>query len=123
MRFFPILLFCLIIVGCYESQRDCAEYKDGVFEIEALSGTKILTTTVFRKDSIEIDFFEEKIDTSFVRWINDCEYIVKKINPRNKAEEKAIHIKILSTGNGTYTFEFKEVGKTKTMKATAKKID
>lgn len=110
-------------MGCYESPRNCADYKNGIFEIEALSGTKILTTRVTRKDSIEIDFFEGKTDTSIVRWINDCEYIVIKKYPRNIAEEKAIHIKILSTEDDAYTFEFKEVGKTKTMKATAKKVD
>lgn len=111
-----------MVTGCYESPRDCKAFKNGVFEIEALSGTEILTTTVTRRDSIEIDFFKGKTDTSSVRWINDCEYIVKKMNPRNRAEEKAIHIKILSTDVDTYTFEFKEVGKTKTRKASAKKI-
>ena len=30
---------------------------------------------------MEIDYFQGKVDTSSVRWINDCEYIVKKRNP------------------------------------------
>ena len=41
-----------------------------------------------------------------MRWINDCEYIVKKLRPKNRNEEKAIHMKILTTQGDTYTFEY-----------------
>ena len=77
-----------------------------------------------RNDSIEIDYFKGKIDTSSIRWINDCEYIVKKLNPRSRAEEKAIHIKILTTRTNEYTFEYCVVGEEKKQKGIAKvKID
>jgi hypothetical protein len=42
-----------------------------------------------------------------VRWINDCEFILKKINPRSMSEQDAIHMKILSTSDSSYTFEYK----------------
>ena len=85
-------------------------FKTGTFEFEALVGTEVLTTTFVRTDSIEIDYFRGKADTSSVRWINDCEYIVKKLNPKNRAEEKAIHMKILSTQQDQYQFEYNVVG-------------
>jgi hypothetical protein len=68
---------------------------------------------------MEVDYFEGKADTSSVRWINDCEYIVKKKNPRNKAEEKSVSMKILSTTDSTYTFEYGIVGKSKKSKGTS----
>ena len=85
-------------------------------------GTELKTTTFVRNDSIEIDYYEGKADTSSIRWINDCEYIVKKINPVNRAEEKAIHMKILTTDGLEYTFEYNVVGEQKKQKGTAKKI-
>ena len=82
----------------------------------------MLTTTFFRNDSIEIDYFKGKADTSSIRWINDCEYIVKKINPKRMSEEKAIHMKILTTNGEEYIFEYNIVGDTKKQKGTVQKI-
>jgi len=84
-------------------------------------GTELLTTTFVRNDSIEIDYFRGKADTSSVRWINDCEYIVKKLHPKNRNEEKAIHMKILTTEGNQYTFEYNVVGETRKERGTALK--
>ena len=83
----------------------------------------MLSTTFTRNDTLEIDCFNGKSDSSSIRWINDCEYIVKKINPKNMAEEKAIHMKILTTKGNDYVFEYNIVGDTKKQKGTAKKND
>ncbi|NLN25024.1 MAG: DNA topoisomerase IV [Bacteroidetes bacterium] len=115
---FLIILF----TGCYNKDRNCDDFRTGKFEFEAISGTEIFRTTIVRNDSIEIDYFDGKIDTSSIRWINNCEYILKKINPRNQAEKKAIHIKILSTTENEYTFEFKEVGKSTSSQGTARRV-
>ncbi|HZW77121.1 MAG TPA: DNA topoisomerase IV, partial [Flavobacteriaceae bacterium] len=62
-------------------ERNCMDFKVGKFEFEALSGTEVFQTTIERNDTIEIDYYKGKSDTSSIRWINDCEYIVKKLNP------------------------------------------
>ena len=56
---------------------------------------------------MQIETYNGKIDSSEVRWINDCEFILKKINPQNTSEDDAIHMKILSTTDSSYTFEYK----------------
>ncbi len=122
MRFFPLFLVILLFTGCYEAERKCKHFKTGTFTYEALVGTEVLTTTFVRNDSIEIDFFKGKADTSSIRWINDCEYIVKKINPKNRSEEKAIHMKILTTNGDSYLFEYNTVGDHKKQKGTVNKI-
>ncbi len=123
MRFISGLLLSFLIFSCYNPERNCQDFKTGTFEYEALIGTEVLTTTFTRNDTLEIDSFKGKSDTSSIRWINDCEYIVKKINPKNMAEEKAIHMKILTTKGDEYIFEYNIVGDTKKQKGTAKKID
>ncbi|SDE27860.1 hypothetical protein SAMN05421636_104206 [Pricia antarctica] len=117
-----ILICCLLLVllvSCYQPQRDCKTFKNGNFTFTTTIGDEEKTTTFVRNDSIEIDYFEGKVDTSAVRWINDCEYVVKKINPKNKAEEKSVHMKILSTTEDSYTFEYGIVGESSKSRGTA----
>jgi hypothetical protein len=114
----PILLF----MSCYNTDRNCADFKTGKFKFEyEIDGIK--KTTVFeRNDSIEIETFEGKTDTSTVRWVNDCEYVLQKKHPKNKAEEKAIDMKILTTTKNSYTFEFGMMGVDEKQRGTVTKI-
>ncbi|MGB5237306.1 MAG: DNA topoisomerase IV [Flavobacteriaceae bacterium] len=114
---------CLVLmVSCYEAQRDCQVFKEGTFEFTAQLDGEEVTTTFVRQGDIEIDYFQGKSDTSAVRWINSCEYIVRKLNPKSKSEEKSIHMKILSTTADSYTFEYGIVGSSNKSKGTAIKI-
>ncbi|MEB8345534.1 DNA topoisomerase IV [Flavobacteriaceae bacterium KMM 6898] len=110
-----------LCVSCYQPERNCNEFKEGEFSFTSMVNGEEMTTTFIRKNEIEIDFFQGKSDTSTVRWINDCEYIVKKINPKNMAEEKSVHMKIMSTTYDTYTFEYNIVGDNKKSRGTATK--
>jgi hypothetical protein len=122
MRLLLSLALLLLLISCYSPERNCAHFKTGTFTYEALIGTEVITTTFTRNDIIEIDYFKGTVDTSSLRWINDCEYIVKKINPQSMSEKKAIHMKILTTDGDKYVFEYNIVGDTKKIKGTAEKI-
>ena len=118
------LCFCaLTLTACFEPERNCADFKTGKFSFTSTINGEEATTDFFRNDTIEIDYFNGKADTSSVRWINDCEYVVKKLHPKNMAEEKSIHMKILSTTDNSYTFEYNIVGETKKSKGTAIKTN
>ncbi len=123
MRPFFAILLLFLLTACYSTERNCADFKTGTFTFETLIGTEIETTTFVRNDSIEIDYFRGKADTSAIRWVNDCEYIVKKVNPKNMAEKKAVHIKILNTDKNSYTFEYAIVGEANKKKGTAVKVN
>jgi hypothetical protein len=116
------LLPLLLLMSCYDVERNCKDFKTGKFKFEfEIDGVK--KTTVFeRNDSIEIETFEGKTDTATIRWVNDCEYILQKKHPKNKAEEKAISMKILTTSKNSYTFEFGMVGSDSKQKGTVTKI-
>ncbi len=114
-----LLLLLLITASCYEPQRACQAFRNGTFEFKSTINGEEKTTRFIREGTVEIDFFEGKSDTSSVRWINDCEYIVKKLHPENVNEKQAIHMKILSTTENSYTFEYGLVGTGKKLKGTA----
>jgi hypothetical protein len=119
MRFLYVFIILLSLTSCYNVERNCTDFKVGTFDFEAIVGSEVLTTRFVRNDSIEIDYFRGKSDTSSIRWINDCEYIVKKIHPKNRAEEKAIHMKILTTTANSYLFEYNIVGDSNKKRGTA----
>ena len=113
---------CLIptlLAACYQPERNCKTFKTGKFSFTTMIDGEEKTTTFVRDEHREIDSFDGKADTSSVRWVNDCEYILKKINPKNKAEEKSVHIKILSTKADSYEFEYGLVGETRKSRGTA----
>lgn len=117
--FLPLLL----LLSCYNVENNCKDFKTGKFKFDyTVNGIK-KTTFFERKDSIEIETYEGKTDTSSIRWVNDCEYILQKINPKNMSEEKAIDMKILTTTKKSYTFEFGIVGKEERQKGTVYKLE
>ena len=120
------LLLILILLGfssCYQPERNCAKFKTGTFEFESFLDGELVKSRFTRNDSIEIDYFRGKTDTSSIRWINDCEYLIKNLHPESRSEEKPIHIKILTTEKNTYTFENGRVGETKNQRGTAVKVE
>jgi hypothetical protein len=101
-----LALFCCIFQSCYQVERNCQDFKTGTFSFTYLLNGEEQVSTFTRTSEYNIDFIEGKADSSSIRWINDCEFVLKKLNPKNKAEEKAIHMKILSTTDSSYTFEY-----------------
>ena len=121
--FFPAFGIILLLTSCYSPQRDCDRFRTGTFEFETFLNGELVTSTFTRTDSIEIDRFRERVDTSSVRWINDCEYIVKNLNPKNRAEQQPLHIKILTTEKDSYTFEYGLVGEPNKQRGTVRKTN
>ena len=87
------------------------------------NSTKTFVSEFSRTKNIQIEYFNSKTDTASVRWINDCEMIFKTLNPKNRAEQKDVHLKILSTTKDAYTFEYGYVGSSIKQKGRAKRID
>lgn len=106
MKLLVILTFFLFLTSCYNKERHCNDFKTGTFEFKYTTDGVEKIGRFVRTDSTNIDYYENKIDTASIRWINDCEFIMKHINPKNMSEEKAIHMKILTTSENSYTFEY-----------------
>ena len=123
MKKIILLPLLLVLLSCYEGERSCKDFKTGKFKFEhEVDGVK-KTTFFERNDSIEIETYEGKTDSASIRWVSDCEYVLQKINPKNKAEAQAIGMKILTTTKNSYTFEFGMVGSDAKQKGTVTKIE
>ena len=117
-----ILISTLLLSSCYNVEHDYKKFKTGKFKFEYKVNGIDKVTFFERNDSIEIETFEGKTDTSKIRWVNDGEYILQKLNPKNSLEKKAINMKILTTSKNSYTFEFGIVGSDEKQRGTVEKI-
>lgn len=108
LRNLKISLLLILLSSCSFPEKDCKKFKTGNFEFKTEIDGKEYVSYFQRSDSTEIEVFNGVKDTSSVRWVSDCEFILKNINP--KKSKKSITMKILSTENDSYTFEYSIVG-------------
>ncbi|WP_042243379.1 hypothetical protein [Jejuia pallidilutea] len=114
-----LLLSVLLLSSCYQSERNCTDFKTGKFYSESTTNGIVYTSEFIRTETLQIETYNNHVDSSEVRWINDCEVIFRTINPKNMAEQKDIHLKILTTTDSSYTYEYSYVGEVNKAKGTA----
>tara|TARA_R110002050_G_scaffold296426_1_gene456386 strand:- start:33749 stop:34117 length:369 start_codon:yes stop_codon:yes gene_type:complete len=117
------LFLLILLTSCYEPTRNCSDYKTGEFYSEVTINNELFKSRFKRDENIQVEVYNKKIDSSELRWINDCEVVFKTINPKNMAERKDIHLKILTTTDSSYTYEYSYVGEIKKQKGVAYKIN
>jgi len=120
-----ILLFTILFFhSCNQIERNCNLFKTGEFFSEINYDGVLFSSTFSRDDkNIQIEKFQGKIDSSKVRWINDCEMVLSPINPKKLSGKKNILIKILTTTDTSYSYEYSFIGENKKLKAVAIKIN
>jgi hypothetical protein len=123
LRNILLLSLLLLFTSCYQVDRNCVDFKTGAFKSSITIDSVSYTSNFIRTNNLQIETFENKTDSTTVRWINDCEVVFKTINPKNMAERKDIHLKILTTTDSSYTFEYSYVGETIKQKGIAFKVD
>lgn len=123
LKKYLFILVPLLITSCYNQERNCTDFKTGKFTSEITFNEQSITSTFERNDSIQIETFKGVIDTFSIRWTNDCEYVIKNKKPKNLLERKAVSIKILSTNEDSYAFEYNYVGDSNKQKGIAKKVN
>jgi len=122
MKYFSICFLLFLLSSCYQVERNCNNYRTGKFKSTITIDDIDYTSTFNRFDTLQIETFEDKTDSASIRWINDCEMIFRTINPKNMAERKDVHLKILATTDSSYTFEYSYVGNTNKQRGIAIKI-
>ena len=117
------LISMFLLVSCYNQERNCTTFKTGKFTSETVIDGVKYTSTFERNDSIQTESYDGKTDTFKVRWTNDCEYIIQNTHPKNREEKKPVQMKILTTTDNSYTFEYSFVGDPKKQRGTVTKIE
>jgi len=101
-----LLIIIPFYISCYQVSRNCLSFHEGEFIFKSIINGEIKTSKFIRKMDYEIEIFDNKVDSAKIKWVNDCECILTKINPKSNQEKRPIQIKILTTKDSTYTFEY-----------------
>ena len=119
MKYFYILILISFYRCNLNQERLCNDFKNGSFKsVITIKGVEYIS--IFkRNDSIQVETFNNVIDSSNVRWINDCEVVFTTINPKNILQKKPVLVKILRTYKDSYDFEYSYVGETTKQKGNA----
>ena len=115
-----IFIFCC---SCFQVERNCQDFKTGAFQSTVTIDGATYVSEFTRFQNLQVERFNAKTDSASVRWINDCEMVFKTLNPKNRAEQKDVHLKILTTSENGYTFEYGYVGSPIKQKGNAKRMD
>lgn len=93
----------LIFVACKKPQKlDVESFKYGTFEIPATD--EYSKTIIIRKDSLQIEIYEGKVDTLLIEWKDNFNYTLNMLNMMNGMEEDPIHVQITRVKADSYDF-------------------
>jgi len=98
-----LTLLLLALFSCKNNEQDPNRFKSGTFEIPADKGYE--KTIIIRKDSLQIEKYEDRVDTLSISWKNNFNYTLKMLHPKTAIDEDPIHIKITSLKDNSYEFE------------------
>ena len=118
-----IILFISIatlLIGCKEASLSPDRFKTGTFEIP--EGKGYATTIITRIDSLQIEQYEQRIDSFSILWKNNFNYSLKMTNPKSALDEEIIYVKITNIEKKAYDFEAVIGHSNYTQKGTITKI-
>ncbi len=102
-RIVLIITLITLVLSCKNEPLSPDRFKIGTFEIPEGKGYK--KTVIIRRDSIQIEKYEDRIDTLTITWKNNFNYTLKMINPKTAIDEEPIYIKITNIEKDSYEFE------------------
>ena len=103
------LFILFLLTSCYNVDRNCENFKIGEFEFTYKLNDTIQTSLFTRTLDYEIEKFNSVIDSSSISWVNDCEFVLTKTNPKTNQEKRPVRIKIIRTYENSYDFEYSSV--------------
>ncbi|UMB54432.1 hypothetical protein MKD41_02895 [Lutibacter sp. A64] len=103
MKKIALLIFLTAIISCNTEPLKADRFKSGTFEIPAGKGYE--KTIIIRQDSLQIEKYEDRVDTLSISWKNNFNYTLKMLHPKTAIDEDPIHVKITNVEDDSYEFE------------------
>lgn len=117
MKKLIIFSICFIVISCVQNpDKKPNNFKTGSFK--TVLEYKNITSYAIRNDSIQIETYNNKKDTFYIKWEDNFEYILLKKNPKTLLDSTPFHVKITGIKKNSYSFnayhkgsKFKQKGK------------
>jgi len=99
-----ILISFLSLLSCEKKQQlNLENFRHGTFEI--LADEKYDKTTFKRVGDIQIEYYEDRIDTLSIHWKNNFSYTLQMLHPKTKLDNDPINVMLKSVTADSYDFE------------------
>lgn len=98
-----IIAVLSVVISCKKDALNPDRFKTGTFEIPEGKGYK--KTIIIRQDSLQIEKYEDRIDTLSIIWKNNFNYTLKMLHPKTAIDEDPIYVKITNLNKNSYDFE------------------
>ena len=123
MRSLTLLL--LIVIGFLSCESNKLKgvdyYKTGTFK--TVLADKTTSSMAERNDSLQIETYQGKKDTFYIKWKGNFEYILLKKNPKSALDSTPFHVKITKFDGDSYNFKAYYKGSNFKQTGTATKIN
>lgn len=96
-------LIFILFIACKEESINPDRFKQGTFLLP--EGKGYSKTEITRIDSLQIEKYEDRIDTLSIRWHNNFNYTLKMLHPKIAVDKEPIHVKITDIKDDRYTFD------------------
>lgn len=119
---FAFLSFCFLLAwSCGQERMNINSLKQGTFK--TVLDDSELSSTAVRNDSIQIESFNNKLDTFKIFWKNDFEYVLTKTHPKTLLDSTPFYVKIIEVKQNSYSFIASYKGSNFKQKGTAVKLE
>ncbi|MFK5959340.1 MAG: hypothetical protein QM495_10810 [Lutibacter sp.] len=102
-KFILIFALSITILSCKNEELNPDRFKTGTFEIPEGKGYE--KTIIIRQDSLQIEKYEDRIDSLSITWENNFNYTLQILHPKTAIDEEPMHIKITNLNKDSYDFE------------------
>jgi len=122
MRLLFAIMALFLHISCIENVKvNVADFKTGSYKTVLEDGETI--SMALRKDSLQIETFNNVKDTFSIQWLDQFEYVLLKKNPKTLLDSTPFHVKITSIKKNSYTFRAYYKGSNFKQKGTAYKLE
>ena len=98
-----IFVLSIVVLSCKNEEMNPDRFKTGTFEIPEGKGYE--KTIIIRQDSLQIEKYEDRIDSLSIFWKNNFNYTLKMLHPKTAIDEDPIYVKITNLNKNSYDFE------------------
>ncbi len=114
------LILILFIFSCNTKRINILELREGTFETTLPD--KNVKSIAFRDKNIQIETYNNKKDTFTIKWLNNFEYELLKINPKSSLDSVPFIVKITKLSHNGYSFKAHYKGNKYIQKGEAVKL-
>jgi len=116
-----IIFSCFLLLSCGDTKKlDIRSFRTGTFET-SLEGSDA-TSTATRNKFLQIETYNSQKDTFEIKWKSNFEYILTKVNPKNRLDSTRFFVRITGVKGNSYTFRANYEGSNFKQKGTVLKI-